>query len=70
MGEDGYDVDRLEGDEDKEEAMVLSAYTTVDPRAMMVKSLNALLTHVTVVAARQSNDSALKTKLTDLEAFE
>ena len=51
LGEDGYDVDGLEGDEDKEETMVFSAYTTVHPWAMMVKSLNTLLTHVTVVAA-------------------
>ena len=59
----------MEGDEDKEETMVFSANAAVHPWAMMVKSFNALLTHVAVVAARHSDDSALKAKLTDFEAF-
>ena len=60
LNEDWQDIDRLEGDKDKEEAMVFSANATVHPWAMMVKSLNALLTHVTVVAAGQGDDSALE----------
>ena len=70
LNEDWQDIDRLEGDEDKEETMVFSANAAVHPWAMMVKSLNALLTHVAVIAARHSDDSALKAKLTDFEAFE
>ena len=69
LDEDGYDVNRLEGDEDKEEAVIFSAYTTVHPWAMMVKSLYALLTNVTVIAAWQGYDSTLKAKLADLEAL-
>ena len=69
MGENGYDIDGLERDEDKEEAVVFSAYATVHPRAMVIKSLNALLTHVTVVTARQGDDSALEAELADLESL-
>lgn len=69
LDEDWQDIDRLERDEDKEEAMVFSAYATVHPWAMMVKSLNALLTHVAVIASRHSDDSALKAKLADFEAL-
>ena len=59
----------MEGDKDKEEAMVFSANATVYPWAMMVKPLNALLTHVAVIATRHSDDSALKAKLTDFKAL-
>ena len=69
MDEDRYDVDCLEGDEGKEEAVVFSAYTAVNPWTMMVKSFNALLTHVTVITAGQGDDSALKAKLANLKAL-
>ena len=63
MGEDGYDVDRLEGDEDKEEAMVLSAYTTVDPWTMMVKSLHTIVAYRAMRGSRWSENATGKTIL-------
>lgn len=69
LSDDGGGVEGLCCDKDKEVRVVLGADARVKPRTVMVISLDALLAHVAVIAARQGNHSALEAELTSVEAL-
>ena len=43
--------------------MVLDTNTVIDPRAVMVKSVNTTLTHTAMPRARSPYDQAIRTQL-------
>ena len=67
MRHEGQDVDRLEEDEYEEDSMVASANTHVEPRAVMVVSLDTHLTQIAMVTPWKRDDLALEADLMGLE---
>lgn len=64
---DKKEIECLHEDKEEEVGVVASAHAVVKPLAVMVESVNTLVTDVAVAAAREDDDFARRTDLTRVE---
>lgn len=57
------DVEESKGQEGQERIMISDTDTIIDPRAMMIESLNANIANGTMTRSRGSNDFAIRAEI-------
>ncbi len=64
------DINHLGSDKNHKRPMITCSDARIEPRAMVIVSFDASVTSITVVAARDSDDLAVKTKLMNWESIQ